>query len=318
MTAGRRRTSAAARGTVLQELLPGHPAREPWRLVPSTGQHYLDVGTGRPLLFLHGNATWSHAWRTLLPTLVPHARCLAPDLPGLGLSRHPATPADPAHRHLHQLDHVDALYRHVVRDEGVAPTGWTFVVHGWGGPLDLARLLRNPGVVSRLVVLDTIAFPWPDGHRLPFRLRRLRNHRPVAAAHAADALARATVRLGVIHRLGPAERRACLLPHARRGSRRAITEFARAVPRGPADPARRLLAPPEESDDLARLPMLIGWGMRDPVFSAEVLTDWTRRHPYAVVHRFPRAGHLVMDDAGAELGLRIRDFLLPEPVRGQR
>ncbi|MEU3854497.1 alpha/beta hydrolase [Streptomyces sp. NPDC029554] len=109
-----------------------------------------------------------------------------------------------------------------------------------------------------------------------------------------------------------------LLPHARRGSRRAITEFARAVPRGPADPARRLLAPPEESDDLARLPMLIGWGTRDPVFSAEVLTEWTRRHPHAVVHRFPRAGHLVMDDAGAELGLRIRDFLLPEPVRGLR
>ncbi|MEU0584625.1 alpha/beta fold hydrolase [Streptomyces sp. NPDC006132] len=314
MTADSRRLSAAARTSVLQELLPGYPAREHWRLVPSTGQHYLDVGSGAPLLFLHGNPTWSYAWRKLLPTLVPHARCLAPDLPGLGLSQHLAPPPGPADRYLYQLDHLDALYRHLVRDEGVPPQGWTFVVHDWGGPLGFAWLLRNPGVVSRLVVLNTIAFPWPDGYRLPFYLRWIRDHRPVAAAvHATNAFARATVRVGVTHRLSAAERRAYLLPHLRRDNRRAITEFVRAIPRGPEDAAWRLLTPPEGADDLGRLPLLLGWGMRDPVFTPLVLDEWIRRHPHAVVHRFPRAGHLVMDDAGAELGVHIRDFL-----RGQR
>jgi hypothetical protein len=43
-----------------------------------------------------------------------------------------------------------------------------------------------------------------------------------------------------------------------------------------------------------------------------------RRHPHAVVHRFPHAGHLVTDGTGGELGSLIRDFLLPEPLRGQR
>lgn len=33
--------------------------------------------------------------------------------------------------------------------------------------------------------------------------------------------------------------------------------------------------------------------------------------------RTSRAGHLVMDDAGGQLGARIRDFALPEPLRGQ-
>ncbi|GAB2968287.1 alpha/beta fold hydrolase [Streptomyces pseudoechinosporeus] len=314
MTAENRRTPAATRASVLQQLLPGYPARKHWRLVPATGQHYLDVGSGEPLLFLHGNPTWSYAWRKLLPTLAPHARCLAPDLPGLGLSQPMELSSDPTARYMLQLDHLDALYRHLVRDEGVPPRGWTFVVHDWGGPLGVSWLLRNPGVVSRLVVLNTIAFHWPEGYRLPFYLRWIRDHRPVAAAvHATNAFARAAVRLGVTHRLSPAERRAYLLPHSRRDNRRAIVEFVRAIPRGPGDAAWRLLTPSDGADGLGQLPMFIGWGMRDPVFTPLILAEWTRRHPHAVVHRFPRAGHLVMDDAGDELGVHIRDFL-----RGQR
>lgn len=43
-----------------------------------------------------------------------------------------------------------------------------------------------------------------------------------------------------------------------------------------------------------------------------------RHHPHAAVHRLPHAGHLIMDGTGGELGSPIRDFLLPEPLRGQR
>jgi haloalkane dehalogenase len=314
VTAGNGRTTAPTSSSVLQHLLPGYPAREHWRLVPSTGQHYLDVGTGEPLLFLHGNPTWSYAWRKLLPALAPRARCLAPDLPGLGLSQHIPLPPDPAARYQAQLDHLDALYRHLVQQEGVPARGWTFAVHDWGGPLGFAWLLRNPGIVSRLVVLNTIAFPWPDGYRLPFYLRWIRDHRPVASAvHATNAFARAAVRVGVTHPLSPAERRAYLLPHRRRSNRRAIMEFVRAIPRGDTDAAWELLEPSPASDDLRQVPMFIGWGMRDPVFTPQVLTEWTRRHPHAVVRRYPKAGHLVMEDAGAELGVHLGAFL-----RGQR
>lgn len=307
-------STATARSSVLQQLLPGYPGREHWRLVPATAQHYLDLGAGKPLLFLHGNPTWSYAWRELLPALAPHGRCLAPDLPGLGLSHHLALPQEPAARYQAQLDHLDGLYHHLVHQEGVPSQGWTLIVHDWGGPLGFAWRLRNPGVVSRLVVLNTIAFPWPDGYRLPFYLRWIRDHRPVAAAvHATNAFAWAAVHAGVTHSLSPVERRAYLLPHRSRSNRRAIIEFIRTIPRNNADEVWRLLEPSCESDDLRRTPMFIGWGMRDPVFTPMVLAEWTRRHPHAVVRRYPDAGHLVMDDAGGELGVHIRDFL-----QGQR
>jgi haloalkane dehalogenase len=166
--------------------------------------------------------------------------------------------------------------------------------------------------VARLAFCNTVAFPFPDGFRLPFYLRWIRDHRPVAEfVHATNAFARTAVRAGVHRPLLPAERRAYLRPHARRAERRAVTDAVRAIPRGPADPAWRLLEP--VGAGLTDLPLLIGWGMRDPVFTPDLLEEWTRRYPHAVVHRFPDAGHFVMEDATAELGDRIRDFLQGAP-----
>lgn len=294
--------------------MPGYPAPRHWRRVPATGQHYLDLGSGRPVLFLHGNPSWSYVWRKLLHRLAPHARCLAPDLPGFGLSRH-LRPADGVpDPYEAQLEGLDSLHRHLVRNEGLPERGWTFVLHDWGGPLGTAWALRNPGVVARLVVCNTVAFPFPDGFRLPFYLRWIRDHRPVAAfVHATNAFARVAVRAGVHHPMLPGERRAYLRPYARRAERRAVTDAVRAIPRGPADPAWHLLEPPGAGAALADLPLLVGWGMRDPVFTPDLLQEWARRFPQAVIHRFPDAGHFVMEDAAAELGDHIRDFLQGAP-----
>lgn len=226
--------------------LPGYPAPRHWRRVPVTGQHYLDLGSGRPVLFLHGNPAWSYVWRKLLHLLSPHARCLAPDLPGFGLSRHMRPSDGVPDPYEAQLEGLDGLLRHLVREEGLPERGWTFVLHDWGGPLGAAWALRNPGVVARLVVCNTVAFPFPEGFRLPFYLRWIRDHRPVAACvHATNAFARVAVRAGAHHPLSAAERRALLGPHARRAERRALTEAVRAIPRHPADPAWRLLEPPK-------------------------------------------------------------------------
>ena len=51
--------------------------------------HYIDEGAGDPILFLHGNPTSSYLWRNIIPYLTPHARCIAPDLIGMGKSEKP-------------------------------------------------------------------------------------------------------------------------------------------------------------------------------------------------------------------------------------
>ena len=48
--------------------------------------HYVESGVGDPVLFLHGNPTSSYLWRNVMPHLTPVARCIAPDLIGMGRS----------------------------------------------------------------------------------------------------------------------------------------------------------------------------------------------------------------------------------------
>ena len=52
--------------------------------VLGTEMAYVDIGAGDPIVFLHGNPTSSFLWRNVIPHLAPHARCLAPDLIGMG------------------------------------------------------------------------------------------------------------------------------------------------------------------------------------------------------------------------------------------
>ncbi|WP_229854338.1 alpha/beta fold hydrolase [Streptomyces filipinensis] len=293
------------------EWLPGYPGVEQWHRVPSTGQHYLDTGTGSPVLLLHGNPSWSYQWRHLLASLSPEFRCVAPDLPGLGLSPRPPEPARPADRHQIQLAYLDALFDHLVGDRGMPDAGWTLILHDWGGPLGLALARRRPGLLARLAVLNTIGFRWPPGYRLPLYLRWIRDHRTIAAlAHTTNLFPRAAVRAGVVQPLQRSERRAYLLPSARRRDRRAVVEFVRSIPRNDDEDAWRLLESANGEDHLADVPLFVGWGMRDPVFTPLVLGEWRRRFPHARIHRYADAGHYVMEDAADRLGHDIRDFLL--------
>ena len=47
---------------------------------------YVDIGTGDPIVFLHGNPTSSYLWRNVIPHCTDVGRCLAPDLIGMGES----------------------------------------------------------------------------------------------------------------------------------------------------------------------------------------------------------------------------------------
>ncbi|MGP3970354.1 alpha/beta fold hydrolase [Streptomyces sp. 6N223] len=287
--------------------LPGYPDPACWQTVPATGQHYVDAGRGDPVLLLHGNPAWSYVWRHLIAALRPDFRCLAPDHVGFGLSPRPHDPDRPLTRY---LDDMDALYAHLTAERGLPARGWTFVVHDWGGPLGLSWARRRPGVLRRLVVLNTTGFRWPPGLRLPAGLRLIREHRSVARlAHLTNAFPRAAVRAGVVRPMPRAVRRAYLLPYGRPRHRRYVVEVVRRIPRGTTEEIWNLLDPDGRSTAWTSLPVFIGWGMRDPVFTPRVLEEWLRRHPDARVHRYAGAGHFVMEDAADALAADVRRFL---------
>jgi haloalkane dehalogenase len=112
--------------------------------------HYIDEGSGPPIVFFHGNPTWSFLYRDIIKELKDSFRCIAADYPGFGLSVHPNgygyTPAEHS-RVIGEL--VDNLSLN------------DFVVMGqdWGGPIGL-KIACDRADSVRGVVLGNTWF-WP-------------------------------------------------------------------------------------------------------------------------------------------------------------
>jgi len=115
--------------------------------------HYVDEGSGSPLLLLHGNPTWSFVYRDIIKGLSDRYRCIAIDHPGFGLSRAPGgygyTPRE----------HADVLDRFVER---LDLTDVTMMVQDWGGPIGFAVATRHRERFSRFVIGNTWAWPKSD------------------------------------------------------------------------------------------------------------------------------------------------------------
>jgi haloalkane dehalogenase len=101
--------------------------------VLDTTMAYVDVGTGDPIVFLHGNPTPSYLWRNFIPHLLPYGRCLAPDYVRMGKSG--AAP-DGSYRLVDHRRYLDTWFEALGLNKNVI-----LVVHDFGSVLgfDWAR-----------------------------------------------------------------------------------------------------------------------------------------------------------------------------------
>ncbi len=267
--------------------------------------HVLDEGRGPAVLMVHGNPTWSFYWRRLVLALRDDHRVIAPDHVGCGLSDKPPPEAYP-YTLRRRVDDLEAMV------EALAPEGpLTLVLHDWGGMIGMAWAARHPERVGRLVLLNTAAFPLPPEKPLPFTLRLVRDTALGAwLVTRLNAFARGAVHLAVTRRLPRDVARAYLAPYDSPANRVATLRFVQDIPLGPGDPGYEIVAETEAA--LARFrdtPTLICWGERDFVFDEAFLRGWRERLPGAEVHRFPRAGHYVLEDAHELIVPLVREWL---------
>jgi haloalkane dehalogenase len=273
--------------------------------------HYVDEGRGEPIVMLHGNPTWSFYFRELIGGLAPGYRCIAPDHIGCGLSDRP-TDAEYGFRLQDRVDDLEALLSGLALDRPIS-----LVLHDWGGMIGAAFAVRHPERVARLVVLNTAAFLKPHWKALPWALRFVRGVPLVAepAVLRLNLFARGAAWAASARGLAPAVRRGLLAPYGSPRNRLATLRFVQDIPLSPADPSYALAALTDQG--LARLqakPVLVCWGERDFVFDLDYLAEWQRRFPRAETHRFPQAGHYVLEDEPGPILARVRDFLSRTPA----
>lgn len=269
--------------------------------------HYLDEGSGAPVVMLHGNPNWTYYWRKLIPALSDRYRCLACDHIGCGLSDKP----------------VDSRYEYTLSQRLADVEAWLdglgvrdnihLVAHDWGGMIACGFAVRHPERIAKLVMLNTSAFRLPPSKPVPWQLRLART--PLLGALAVrgfNAFSRGAVKSCVTRRPMPNDvAEAYCAPYDSWAHRIAVHRFVQDIPLQPGDRAWETVMEVEAGlERLKGKAMLIGWGDRDFVFDHHFLAEWERRFPEAEVRRFADCGHYILEDAAEELIPAIREFLL--------
>lgn len=270
--------------------------------VSGGSMHYVDEGPrdGEPILFLHGNPTWSFLWRRLVGEFSATHRCIAVDHIGCGYS---SKPADWRYTLAAHAENVHALVERLDLERV------TLVVHDWGGAIGMSLVSRAPGRFARLMVLNTAAFPGP----MPLRIRACRA--PVLGPFLVE---RMNAFAGMLPRYGVAEpaslsaaaREGFAHPYRTPADRIAIRRFVEDIPTSTKHPSWKELA--AASQAVARFvakPVSIVWGQRDWCFTPRFRGQWQSRLPDAKVVPIERAGHLVTEEAPREVAAELRALL---------
>jgi haloalkane dehalogenase len=259
--------------------------------------HYIDEGVGDPILFLHGNPTWSFLYRGIVIRLKPRFRCIALDYPGFGLSVRPEgygyTPGE-------QAGIVRDLVKHLELER------LTIMGQDWGGPIGLRVAIDELDRIHSLVMGNTWYWPVDDWKTKTFSY--VLSMSPMQSQILNNNFfVEKIMPLGVKHPLADEVmghyQEALPTPRSRVGA----AEFPRQLLEASAwlgDLEDEVLA------SLTNVPLLLTWGVHDIAFSKHYLERFRDDFRMAQVRRLD-AKHYIQEDAPGEIATAISDFLEP-------
>jgi haloalkane dehalogenase len=289
-------TDAIRTPDVLLEDLPGFPWKAHYREVDGLRLAHVDEGDGAPVVFWHGEPTWSYLWRKVAPPVIDAGyRAILPDLPGFGRSDKPMDQA------WYTYDRHCAMATRLVEDLDLR--GATFVMHDWGGPIGLRVATELTDRVDRLVLMDTGVFtgeqPMSDAwHQFRAFVERT-EELPISLL----------VRRGCHTDPGDEVAAAYDAPFPSEAAKAGARAFPAILPTEPGAPGaeagRRTLAALREDER----PMLLLWADQDPVLPPQAGEALANALGQPAPRAIADAGHFLQEDQGELVGEQIADWL---------
>jgi haloalkane dehalogenase len=246
--------------------------------------HYVDEGSGRPILMCHGNPTWSFLYRNVIRSLRDRFRCVAVDYPGFGLSDRPA-----------DYRYTPGEHAAVVGELAMKLDLSDLIVmgHDWGGPIGLSVACSDPERVTGLVLGNT--WFWPADRRARI-FSKIMSSRPLQwAILKRNLFVERILPAGITRKLSAAEmehyRAVQPTPEARVG----VAELPRQITAAGPFLAQLAESVPRQ---LAAKRVLITFPMRDSAFpAATVLPRLRGTFTDAHLVELPEAKHFFVEDA---------------------
>lgn len=250
---------------------------------------------------VHGNPTWSFAWRKFIKHFSAGNRTLAVDHLGMGLSDKPQDYAYTIEQHIQNLCQLIGT---------LDLKNITLVGHDWGGCIGMGAAGRMPERFARFVMMNTAAF---RSKEMPLRIAACRI--PVLGkigVRGLNLFAGAAIKQAVEkkERMTPVVKQGYLLPYNNWANRIAVHRFVEEIPLKPSHPTYKTLVHAEEG--LAQFkdhPMFLPWGEKDWCFTTNFLKEWQRRFPKARSLPISDAGHYVFEDAHEVILPAMEEFL---------
>jgi haloalkane dehalogenase len=257
--------------------------------------HYVDEGSGPPILLCHGNPTWSFLYRDIIVALRDRFRCIAPDYLGFGLSERPPGFGYTIDEH---AGVVGELVDHLGLD------GYLTMGQDWGGPISMAvDVVRAERV--RGIVLGNTWF-WPADTLSMKAFSRVMSSAPLQyAILRRNFFVERLIPAGTSRRLS-----AAVMEHYR-----AVQPSAEAR-KGVAEMPKQILAAHPLLARLARdvpaklggKPALLVWGMKDVAFRPRPMLPRMRAaFPDHVLVELPNAKHFIQEDAPERIAAAITE-----------
>ena len=292
---------AANRTGFVQE----YPFTSRWVRIDGQILHYVDEGQGPVLLMVHGNPTWSFAWRHLISHLSDRYRVIAIDHLGCGFS------AKPQQHDLYTLDgHIQRLTALV---DCLKLTDVTLFAHDWGGAIGMGTAGRRPNRFARFVLMNTGAF---RSLLIPLRIAVCRI--PLLGTFGMQGLnlfSRAALHMASEKGLSSIAKKGLMAPYNSWGNRIAVREFVHDIPLKTSHRSYATLTEVEQNLVMfQQSPMLLIWGMKDWCFTPAFYEEFCQRFPQAQRHPIIDAGHYIFEDAADELLQTSREFMDNSPL----
>ena len=272
-----------------------YPFKSHFFPTPYGEMHYVDEGTGDPIIFVPGNPSWSFESRNMIKSLSGQYRCIAVDHLGFGFSD---KPLDFSYMPQEHAKNLEALL------ESLNLERITMVVGDWGGPIGLSYAIAHHEKIKSIVITNTwlwsVKTDWYYqgfsgfmGGALGRWLIRNKNFFAQNVVYMA---------FGDKSKLTPHIHKHYLEQFTNPEERKGNWVFPKQII-GASDWLESLW---NQRQVLTDKIALIAWGAKDIAFREKELKTWIQAFPKARVIRFPNSGHFIPEENPVELADAIR------------